>query len=1748
MRKYIDEIENLIELQLKKIKGIAFIKLEGFESPYIYKEVCKYFKNSPKVKLEAKMSKEKYEEFENEAKKDWETSISFLKENGYVNFDSTMTDTRNSIVNIEETNKNYNLILLMGTEVVEDKGGLADFYTINPQSIINKLQKNYSLWLKDDYEEIFRNKDNERAFNTLFKVIFKNASIDLIKFSNLMEEIISLDLSTINEIIEEVCFNLSEYYCIPSIRNKKSIPKVSSLKNGKISAASIIEKSAQFIERTKFRNGLKSKEIKKYEEKLNEYADKYQIVVEDAFPSEDAIFSSYNEFKNEILNFIRGKKNAELKKTFLKIDYAIIDEIFKFKLSSPEKIDDPKEKEINITGEPLEVYGKAIIKSIIRHKAKSGVIPEKVIFQLNEMKLVNDDEQDYDGKNCRLYYSLCSRLGGIINFFNDDENEFKVEYFDGKDPFDTNEERPKIKLIKSLTELCKIKFEIISISEETEDKFILNYCFNPMDSWLNDYMLLNKDNIIGDENEEFKLPLYIECDNIQDYMSCEVEEEFFIKLQKIKMRVLNFKDLAINNNHSDLENRISNTFGKLKESCKEFIMIVKNKGIYSTFVEKNVCSKLFKRYVELLNIIKENYDNFTSQEKENIYLFLNLFLIGDSTLEGSKSGKLKNVIMPPYHPIMLEKILCRCNYIKSSFYEILDFISINTNIKEKNAMDKFDTDLKMCSINSGMDIYSFSSLQKDDVDVGKLLGKYALYSSNKYSFEIISNSRIRNDIIEYEDINLKDMTKKSYKSDIITNNIVEYIKTFPARADGINLLFVNPDDMQHIVSGIHSAIDEIKKFVVDISIQVRILIPFSRIGGKEYLRYWLDNCFIDDDDVDIKTYLNYIDLGSDKLKKYIENEDITYVYKILDYKFIDFIKSNNIQAKSDSKYPATYVPMPVSISQNNRKIDISQRQFEASNSYLQLLHKVLRPNEEEAEYTVIKTMEINEKNIDLIGYIHEKSRWVVCLDESIDKSIINKKNSKVIAFSTGKGDFGELNTTLSAREDILKDLQLRLKERLLYTFGKWNDDIADKAAQNCINISKDLDGARLMIALSPQNTQLHNYLAYVLTMQVININSKNNLVIRNLINLDNYSHWFKDDLQNYAQKSSLRPDFMVLEIENYDGLLFDKNPIKIKITVIECKMAKENEEHVKKAKRQMLEGLKKLSDKFSPHNNSVNKRYWFNQLYRALIFSKINLNDNTVGYDVLINKISDIYNGNYEIEWNGSIYTYWINIDSDKMITEDIDIPEDFDVNVNSIQYNSAGQLYIQKLLLPKEIEDNFKIEFNEEEEKKEELVFEKLGDDENELANKKETIISSEDKIDSKEKEEFNYEKDEEDIKNAAEENKDNNITSSETIHDSEDKNIKIDKNEYVRFLLGEDIRTKEKIYWEYKHKDLNNRHLLINGNSGSGKTYCIQALILEAVKNNISVIVFDYTDGFTESKLSPILLKNLGDKFESRLVKYEKFPINPFKKGTILIGNKEVQELDQDIANRIADSFAKVYNFGEQQRSAIYSAVKEGLKKYGDSMTLAVLRDMLVNEDNKSAKTVLSKVEALVDYEPFLSNTDFTWKNIIDEKGKMYVIQLSGYSREIQVILTELILWDIWNYAVKYGNEETPIPIILDEAQNLSHDENSPSGKILAEGRKFGISGWYATQFMAGRLSPGEIGNLQQAAQKLYFSPPEQSTLEVGKYIDISSEESKVWAEKLRKLVKGQCVTVGYKAKEKNFGKYEPRIIKITSLEERI
>ena len=138
--------------------------------------------------------------------------------------------------------------------------------------------------------------------------------------------------------------------------------------------------------------------------------------------------------------------------------------------------------------------------------------------------------------------------------------------------------------------------------------------------------------------------------------------------------------------------------------------------------------------------------------------------------------------------------------------------------------------------------------------------------------------------------------------------------------------------------------------------------------------------------------------------------------------------------------------------------------------------------------------------------------------------------------------------------------------------------------------------------------------------------------------------------------------------------------------------------------------------------------------------------------------------------------------------------------------------------------------------------------------------------------------------------------------------------------------------------------------------------------------------------------------------LLKFEKFPINPFKRGKMFYGGREFVEPDMDVANRIADSFMNVYKFGDQQRSAIYSAVIEGIKERGDSMTLETLKSKLEESTNKTASTVISKMLSLVDYDPFIGDTHFSWGDIVNEKGKMYVIQLRILSTLMEVNISPL------------------------------------------------------------------------------------------------------------------------------------------------
>lgn len=358
--------------------------------------------------------------------------------------------------------------------------------------------------------------------------------------------------------------------------------------------------------------------------------------------------------------------------------------------------------------------------------------------------------------------------------------------------------------------------------------------------------------------------------------------------------------------------------------------------------------------------------------------------------------------------------------------------------------------------------------------------------------------------------------------------------------------------------------------------------------------------------------------------------------------------------------------------------------------------------------------------------------------------------------------------------------------------------------------------------------------------------------------------------------------------------------------------------------------------------------------------------------------------------------------------------------------------------------------------------------------------------------------------------------------IFDSNESNITKKENiplEDVRPLIGYSRDYNEQIYWEFGNPNLANRHMFIQGKSGQGKTYFIQRMINELSMSNISTIIVDYTNGFTDGELDFNLKKNLGDKIKQHIVYVENFPLNPFKRYNINIGGMSVPQKDVDVAGRFKSIIRSVYNLGDQQLNAIYNAVISGLKHHGDNMDLEKLKEELTSDSIESARTAVSRLSQLLDVNPFNSDDSFDWSILDTNPGDVIIIQLTGLAKEIQKVVSEIILWDLWYYKEQNGSEKKPFAVVLDEAQNLDFTNSSPCGKILAEGRKFGWSAWFATQssksFKSDALS--KLGNVEE---KIFFNPTSDSVSIIAKSFSYNNADKKKWEKELRSLNKGQCI----------------------------
>ena len=156
-----------------------------------------------------------------------------------------------------------------------------------------------------------------------------------------------------------------------------------------------------------------------------------------------------------------------------------------------------------------------------------------------------------------------------------------------------------------------------------------------------------------------------------------------------------------------------------------------------------------------------------------------------------------------------------------------------------------------------------------------------------------------------------------------------------------------------------------------------------------------------------------------------------------------------------------------------------------------------------------------------------------------------------------------------------------------------------------------------------------------------------------------------------------------------------------------------------------------------------------------------------------------------------------------------------------------------------------------------------------------------------------------------------------------AESINEKVNLSSKEGIFLGLDKITLEPMYWNPSQIELfKNPHLLIVGDSGSGKSYFIQSLALELVRKNNSMIVIDYNGDFLPKSIHPELNKNIKviELNAEKGINLNPLTIQPSdSKGPI------------NVAVRLSAAFSRVYNLGIQQKSLLRDTCIELMDDHG-------------------------------------------------------------------------------------------------------------------------------------------------------------------------------------------------------------------------
>lgn len=1629
--------------------------------------------------------------------------FTLIKAKNWYNESDNLTSLRNEIKSEEVDNL---VVLLAGYEQINDKASLQDFFHLDQQVIWDIcLKRSFKDWLQKSLKPFLNLDDSVTELNNineLFKVLYENGLADILKISSYLEEQNFSDVMNGTDAYKKILNNLSIFGlpCMVGMTGRYARKHFSSY----------VIPALDFFDYSMFIN---ENNRKNYIDRINKF------VASNPTEPDSEVLGNYNSLES-LLNDLKKYINLQSEEARINLKISdfiyILERILGFRQKRNETNKDKKPKRLK--GLPPEVFLHAIwltlgefkktTKSVLTTDDLSGIAIKSILFK-HDFDAGEEDDGADDRKMAEQFISRV--IGGIDEFFEDHirlslgdiNNPFSVLFVSKLSPHNND----SLVYTKTATAEPTFLFEVTVSSERYESitrQFLWALPQYHQSRLLVDFYEFAWEGFKDIENNAlpaFALPYMTELfmardkDEVNRVTATALQNESCSMIDLLKAPGLDDRDevktllseLSIAYQEFLTEFNSSGFFNALKNSY-EGLRIAFNKA-YSRYLEKSDVNALGPLLFKAFMIVAEN-----EQKQAN----------------WSWSEYLKAAVITPLHPALLDMIRHQNTYLCESFCyygrKALEETGERT-ISEK----RWDRVVDLSTIQRPIygvlkDANLVLNTNVRSYDYIHLVGEYSEDSS-------FINSRL---LLEYdteeEDISDTELFRETRSSRLIKQVLLDYRDLYEFANDGISIGAYCGRDIQPVIAGIDLFLSEILKINKEENRYTLSLTIFSDSRDDtaimRWINAWKDRWQSEEISGGQQFYNNCkISISYRVVSKANYYDQFTNILQTINFDviiFSDFVESQASKFELLDEVPVLqddYRKFPILEKyfckvvgggwDHQRERVLNNPRFRLSAMHTEVMaHIVNKGSNANKRHAVISKSDYKPW-VNVINSGHKNSAWVVCIDPIIDEQLLiafnDEKIREIIGLGTGVGLHGESNYTISTEQFSLSDIKRKIGVEISSLLVPLENNEREKISNSLVKEADRISGLSVVKATGPTR-----YVRELIANTIIRklLPQDKNVFCDLIVSLDAFLHWFDDAIDGK------RPDLLRLRANIVNGY-FD-----IDAQIIECKLSKHSEGYLEKARQQIESGLRQLISCFSPKgerpvgiNDRPDQRYWWMQIHR-LIASKGETN--MPKRKETLTALERLSEGYFNIHWQAAAVAFWTDIESSS-----ISINPEWSFNVEgqemTISVVSAGVSFIKKTCLENTVVDIFsnasKMSFYCTKYKKDISDKLKEAESDNNVVN----IIFENEKVEPLDK------------------------TDEKAILEIIPKRIP------ERILLGSMTAGGRDIYWEFGHRDLANRHILVFGASGTGKTYTIQALLCELGKAGQNSLIVDYTSGFTKKQLEPLLVEKLNPS--QHLIRKEPLAVNPFRQQCDFIDDIELLEDPANTAERVSGVFGEVYLLGDQQKSALYNAISKGIKSYGNKLNLRILISELEaiqaagGPTAAPAASVISKIQSFVDMNPFGEEDLESWEKLFnDSNTRCHIIQLAGFMKDTARLITEFSLIDLYWYYRAKGSKDDPKVIVLDEIQNLDHQLDSPLGQFLTEGRKFGISLILATQTLSN-LNKDERDRLFQAGHKLFFKPADTEVRSFAQILaDATGKRNDEWVEMLSSLKRGECYSLGY------------------------